>query len=756
MTNETDDLRYQPGRLEGDGRDGPSEEFFTVPEPDGVESGVPFESQTPGDTYGDKHRQVLQEAAPALSLSADASRTLGGMPLKRKLMLSFGLLTMVILILGVVSLGALRNISVHGIAEIGQHADLARLSNELHATIALIGGEEQNYLLLEDSGAPRRVARYSARAAELIKGIGATVAGMEHTADSFSAEQLSAIRAAAADYGERFAQLAETVDTDRVELAAQDADTRAAAGALRAGLDATIGEFDALLEGLRQRQGKGMAGDGQSLEPLLQSFAGDLATMGGGLAAYVAGLDPSYPELARATFGEALAQLELLREQSTDSRLKRDLGAARKALLAHSVLLRETAAQRAEAADRAARLEAHIDAEKDALHALGSKLSERTEALSVVAWREMAEDSAMLTAMGTGAQWLVGITAVIGVGVGLLVLVTIPRPISTAIGQLVDGAQRIARGDLGTPIWVRSRDELGLLANTFEHMRTNLSGLVRRIQRSAVQLSSSINEIQAAATQQAASSSEQASAVNELSASLNEMSQSAATLLSSAENVGSSVDGIADIVAGGNEKSEAMMRSMDAIGTSTRQTAERIKSLSDRMDDINGAVTTISGVADQTTLLSLNASIEANKAGEMGKGFAVVAHEIRRLADRSIDSAGNINAMVRDIQRATESSALAMDKSSEEIRHGVVLVGESAGALVSINDSMERIQEQMSMILESVRAQAESSRMVQSTSTQMLSSANMVSKAASQTRSVTHDLNTMAAQLSAAVAAFST
>jgi methyl-accepting chemotaxis protein WspA len=196
------------------------------------------------------------------------------------------------------------------------------------------------------------------------------------------------------------------------------------------------------------------------------------------------------------------------------------------------------------------------------------------------------------------------------------------------------------------------------------------------------------------------------------------------------------------------------MTSMDAIGHSTAQTAERIKSLNDKMDDINEAVSTISMVADQTTLLSLNASIEANKAGEMGKGFSVVAHEIRRLSDRSIDSAGNISTMVRDIQRATESSALAMDKSSEEIRHGITLVGESIDSLGAIDETMERIQEQMRMIVDSVRAQAESSRMVQTTATEMLSSANMVSKAASQTRAVTYELNEMATALSAAVSVF--
>jgi methyl-accepting chemotaxis protein len=521
-------------------------------------------------------------------------------------------------------------------------------------------------------------------------------------------------------------------------------------------MDAAVERFDALVADFWTRAQDEL--DDQTLAEgrLLERFARELAVAQAGLAAYVAGHRSNFPELARATFGEVLAQLDLLREQSGDPSLKRDLSEARKALLAHDVLLRQRVEQQAAAQQQQAALKQDISTQKDALRALGRNLSARAEALSSEAWSDLRRDSDTLTTLGNRAKWVIGVTASIGVLVGLLVLILIPRPIVAAIGQLVEGAQRIARGDLTTPVEVASRDELGLLGQSFEHMRTNLLELVRRIQRSAVQLSSSINEIQAAATEQAASSSQQAGAVNELSSSLNEMSQSASTLLSSAENVGHSVDEIAGIVSNGNAKSEQMMRSMDAIGVSTRQTAERIKSLSDRMDDIDEAVNTISGVADQTTLLSLNASIEANKAGEMGKGFSVVAHEIRRLSDRSIDSASNINAMVRDIQRATESSALAMDKSSEEIRHGVVLVGESAEALTQINAAMERIQEQMTMIVESVRAQAESSRMVQSTSTEMLSSANMVSKAASQTRSVTHDLSNMAAQLSAAVAVFET
>jgi methyl-accepting chemotaxis protein len=740
-------------------------EDFTVPEDDGVTSGVPFPSTNEDDDEGaDRSRGggAASGARKALAQGRGGShrgqslRTLGGMQLKHKLMLSFGLLTAVILIVGGIAMLTMRDIAVLGIDQITAHAGLARESDELRKTVALIHDEEKDFLLLEDAKAATEVERLSERVNVLLTTLTTISNDLAASANGADIRGVQDVREAADAYIDRFRAVIASVGEDRqalAALAAADADTRAA---LVAGMDAAVERFDALVADFWTRAQDEL--DDQTLAEgrLLERFARELAVAQAGLAAYVAGHRSNFPELARATFGEVLAQLDLLREQSGDPSLKRDLSEARKALLAHDVLLRQRVEQQAAAQQQQAALKQDISTQKDALRALGRNLSARAEALSSEAWSDLRRDSDTLTTLGNRAKWVIGVTASIGVLVGLLVLILIPRPIVAAIGQLVEGAQRIARGDLTTPVEVASRDELGLLGQSFEHMRTNLLELVRRIQRSAVQLSSSINEIQAAATEQAASSSQQAGAVNELSSSLNEMSQSASTLLSSAENVGHSVDEIAGIVSNGNAKSEQMMRSMDAIGVSTRQTAERIKSLSDRMDDIDEAVNTISGVADQTTLLSLNASIEANKAGEMGKGFSVVAHEIRRLSDRSIDSASNINAMVRDIQRATESSALAMDKSSEEIRHGVVLVGESAEALTQINAAMERIQEQMTMIVESVRAQAESSRMVQSTSTEMLSSANMVSKAASQTRSVTHDLSNMAAQLSAAVAVFET
>ncbi len=722
---------------------------FVVPEPDGVKSGIPF------DVADDGARPAPAGTPARVGAAADAGRTLQarrGMSLKLKLLLSLGLLTLVIVLLGLVSVLTLHSISAVGVPELNQHAALARQSEALANSIHRLYETEQD-MRRGDSQSAERLQRRLTEVRQQLTALEVYAAKIETVE-----RDLTGSHAAMADLLGAYEDQIEAYAAALASAAARSTDAQAAEAELAADLDRRLMPA---LEGLagvaaaHWRRG-GATGAEARVAPglLLAELERNLWRIAADVQRFLATGKVALAEAARGSLTEVLAQLDVASSEASGRSVREGLSDVREQLLAFAVLLRD-AGERVQAAQvQAAADEQQLAEAARSLHAAGNGLLDESEVLTADAWGDIERESADLRRLGEGARWLVGIAAALGTAIGVLVLVTVPRPIMRNIDVLLAGAREIARGNLSTPVHSDSRDELGQLATTFEQMRRNLLTLVQRIQHASVQLSSSINEIQAAATEQASSSAEQASAVNELTASLNEMSQSASTLLSSSESVDGNVGEITQTLGESDQASTRILSSMDAIGLSTEQTAERIKALNDKMDDINEAVATISMVADQTTLLSLNASIEANKAGEMGKGFSVVANEIRRLSDRSIDSAGNINGMVRDIQRATESSALAMDKSSEEIRHGVTLVRESIDALASITEAMERIQGQMSMILDSVRAQAESARMVQSTATEMLSSANMVSKAAGQTRSVTYELNAMATQLADAVSVF--
>ena len=731
---------------------------FVVPEPDGVQSGMPFHGSDAAEA--ESRARTRRESAGGLlpGAAAGGRAAARGLSLKRKLNLAFGLLTLVILVLGLVSVRTLHGLTADGIPELGHHADLAQVSEEIKTAVyrtmlAQSDSLSLNDGLLSDQGVQDQVLRLMTRARERVEQLKPLAGQIESSAGTNVTAQHRALTEALDEFETRFTGQVKELGVLRKVLADQDAARQGSERQLAADLDAVITGARDLTAAAWPEQGAASPAQ-MALGRTLERLTRELLTERVQLEAFFASHSPALNDAARTSAAELAAQLEQLRTDAAAAGLASGLADLRKALGLYSAQLREIGTKLTQDTSAGAHTQAQLATQKQALVAAADRILTLAEELTASAWYDIDLESTGLQDTGAQALWLVGGTALVGFAVGLLVLVTVPRPIVAAIDTLMTGAHQIARGNLTHLVDVNSRDELGALADSFNQMRENLLGLVQRIQRASVQLSSSINEIQAASTEQAASSAQQASAVNELSASLNEMSQSAVTLVSSSETVGRNVDEIAGIVTDSNHKSTQMMSSMDAIGLSTRQTAERIKALNDKMDDINEAVATISMVADQTTLLSLNASIEANKAGEMGKGFSVVAQEIRRLSDRSIDSAGNISGMVRDIQRATESSALAMDKSSEEIHHGVALVGETSQALVSINAAMDRIQEQMSMILESVRAQADAARMVQSTSTEMLSSANMVAKAASQTRSITYELNAMATQLASAVAVF--
>ena len=725
---------------------------FVVPEPDGVQSGVPF------------HGLDQPDPGPRPGLRRDAARGTGvgtggaagvrirGLSLKRKLNLSLGLLTLVILILGVVSVRTLHGLTGEGIPELGVHADLAQTSDEIKATVFRTMLAQDAYRTAADAGASDRVLRLTARARDQIEQLKPLIGRVQTAGGGDLGAQHRALLEALDDYEARFSAEIKEAAALRQAQAEAAAAQRASEQDMAGRLDQAIALARDLSAAAWPEPGAAATASASALARHLERITRDLLAERVQLQTFFTTRQAALNDASRTSLADLSAQVDQLRTEAAGAGLGAGLADLKKALVAYAALLRERGAT----ADTGGgdRAKARTTTAGQALDTAGDRILTLAQALTTTSWAAIDSESTDLAQVGARALWVVGGTSLIGLAVGLLVLVTVPRPIVAAIETLMSGAHQIARGNLTHVTEVASRDELGALADSFNQMRENLLGLVQRIQRASVQLSSSINEIQAAATEQAASASEQASAVNELSASLNEMSQSAGTLVASSETVGRNVDEIAGIVTDSNHKSTQMMSSMDAIGVSTRQTAERIKALNDKMDDINEAVATISMVADQTTLLSLNASIEANKAGEMGKGFSVVAQEIRRLSDRSIDAAGNISGMVRDIQRATESSALAMDKSSEEIHHGVALVGETSQALGAINGAMDRIQEQMTMILESVRAQADSARMVQTSSTEMLSSANMVAKAASQTRSVTYELNAMATQLASAVAVF--
>src|SRR5204862_4404703 len=147
---------------------------------------------------------------------------------------------------------------------------------------------------------------------------------------------------------------------------------------------------------------------------------------------------------------------------------------------------------------------------------------------------------------------------------------------------------------------------------------------------------------------------------------------------------------------------ETMPQVMEAAGSINAKLAI----LNEKAGNINQVVTTITKVADQTNLLSLNAAIEAEKAGEYGRGFAVVATEIRRLADQTAVATYDIEQMVKEMQSAVSAGVMGMDKFSEEVRRGIAEVQQVSTQLLQIIQHVQDLTPRFETVSDGMQSQS--------------------------------------------------
>jgi methyl-accepting chemotaxis protein WspA len=176
--------------------------------------------------------------------------------------------------------------------------------------------------------------------------------------------------------------------------------------------------------------------------------------------------------------------------------------------------------------------------------------------------------------------------------------------------------------------------------------------------------------------------------------------------------------------------------------------------LNQKAGAINQVVTTITKVADQTNLLSLNAAIEAEKAGEYGRGFAVVATEIRRLADQTAVATYDIEQMVREIQSAVAAGVMGMDKFSEEVRRGIEEVQQVGGQLSQVIQQVQALAPQVESVNDGMEAQASGAEQITQALTQLSEAAQQTVDALRQSGQAIDELSRVAIGLRGGVSRF--
>ncbi len=326
--------------------------------------------------------------------------------------------------------------------------------------------------------------------------------------------------------------------------------------------------------------------------------------------------------------------------------------------------------------------------------------------------------------------------------------------IAEPLNRLVGNLDRMRRGDFTERLSFDQKDEFGVVGQGLNRLADDLCELVGQVQRSGIQVNTTATQIAATAKEQQSTAHEIAATTAEIGATSKEISTTSKELVKTMNEVNHVAEETAKLAGSGQASIARMESTMHQIMEASGSITSKLAVLSEKTTNINSVVTTITKVADQTNLLSLNAAIEAEKAGEYGLGFAVVAMEIRRLADQTAVATYDIEKMVKEMHSAVAAGVMGMDKFSDEVRRGVAEVRQVSTHLAQIIHQVQTLTPRFQTVNEGMHAQATGAEQISETLRQLSEAAQQTAESLRQSNLAIEQLNGAARGLQASVARF--
>ncbi len=294
---------------------------------------------------------------------------------------------------------------------------------------------------------------------------------------------------------------------------------------------------------------------------------------------------------------------------------------------------------------------------------------------------------------------------VIGFGGGSLVSTSITRALNTTVEAMTDIAH--GEGDLTRRMQVHGRDELAQLA-------TGFNSFVEKIQNTILHVSTSTETLTAAADRMMTISDETTRGVQTQRSEIEKVVSGMSAMTTTVDNVSQHVDSATEITGRTDEQSRegrrvvgATISSIEELASAVEQAADVIQRLEGDSETIGSVLEVISGIAEQTNLLALNAAIEAARAGEQGRGFAVVADEVRNLAARTQSSTEEIRQMIEKLQTGSQEAVSVMEIGRKQARESVEQASLAGQALEAITSAVDEITAMNHQIADAAQQQRE-------------------------------------------------
>lgn len=289
------------------------------------------------------------------------------------------------------------------------------------------------------------------------------------------------------------------------------------------------------------------------------------------------------------------------------------------------------------------------------------------------------------------------------------------------------------------------RDESDEVLEAFRTMTGDLDSLIGQVHTSSVQINSSATEIGASARELSHTVKAQSDTTNDVLAVTSDISRTAEELVKTTAGVGGDIASAAAQGETGKASLERMEDAMRRLVQATASISSRLAAINQKAATISTVVNTITKISDRTELLSLNAAIEAEKAGDYGKGFSVVAREISRLADQTAAATQDIEHIVREMEGTVTAGVMEMDKFAAEVRQGGAEVAGIGRELSGIIDRIRTLGPKFQKVADGMQIQSAGAQQIRG-AMQQLAGAN------EQTRESFHEFERVSVQLNEAIA----
>ncbi len=286
------------------------------------------------------------------------------------------------------------------------------------------------------------------------------------------------------------------------------------------------------------------------------------------------------------------------------------------------------------------------------------------------------------------------------------------RSITRSIDDATALAESAAVGRVGPPVVLGGGSESARLIASIVAIQHSVGGLITVVHTAAQRLAAVEADTTAALRHEQEAVRAFSGSANEITAAVAEISATSEQLLGATGDVMASAREAAAVADDGRAGLDRMAASIQHLDEAMNAFTRKLATISQRAAGITAVVTTIAKVADQTNLLSVNATIEAEKAGESGRGFRIVAQEIRRLADQTAQSTKDIERLVRDMQAAVSGGTMEMDRFRNEVssRMGeVATVSEQLGRIIH---PVQAVTRSLAVVHDGMAAQSEGARQI--------------------------------------------